>query len=242
MTITAYLLNAQKGHVWSKYVLAPKDIVERYIANHSLYEGMRGKDIPAFEVEVIGNLGGGGVHGGNRILITGDFPYYEKRRSWAIADDRLAPVSEPYGWQSPETYPLLGEGRHIINAILGADGGTTEIPIEELAKVSTYTEAKETEFTEIGHSPYAQRSIDRLNLTMTDSSSRIAYVHSVGYFEGYQYDLFASKKAAYGDAYATLKARAKQGWINTECWECGAVYEEPGHVEPGQMGCDRCNS
>ena len=26
----------------------------------------------------------------------------------------------------------------------------------------------------------------------------------------------------------------------TECLECGAVYSEPGHVEAGGMGCDRC--
>jgi hypothetical protein len=26
-----------------------------------------------------------------------------------------------------------------------------------------------------------------------------------------------------------------------ECFECGAVYEEPGHVEAGGMSCDRCN-
>jgi hypothetical protein len=27
-----------------------------------------------------------------------------------------------------------------------------------------------------------------------------------------------------------------------ECLECGATFTEPGHVEPGGMGCDRCNS
>lgn len=26
----------------------------------------------------------------------------------------------------------------------------------------------------------------------------------------------------------------------TECLECGAVYQEPGHVESGGMSCDRC--
>lgn len=25
-----------------------------------------------------------------------------------------------------------------------------------------------------------------------------------------------------------------------ECWECGAIYSEPGHVEFGGMSCDRC--
>ncbi len=28
----------------------------------------------------------------------------------------------------------------------------------------------------------------------------------------------------------------------TECLECGAVFDEPGHVESGGMGCDRCNA
>lgn len=27
----------------------------------------------------------------------------------------------------------------------------------------------------------------------------------------------------------------------TECLECGAVYDEPGHVDEGAMGCKRCN-
>lgn len=26
----------------------------------------------------------------------------------------------------------------------------------------------------------------------------------------------------------------------TECLECGATYDKPGHVEPGGMSCDRC--
>lgn len=43
------------------------------------------------------------------------------------------------------------------------------------------------------------------------------------------------------------KRAAEQGMNNTsafveECWECGASYDSPGHVQPGRMGCVRCNA
>ena len=43
---------------------------------------------------------------------------------------------------------------------------------------------------------------------------------------------------------AVAKVVASEGLINhnglTECFECGATFDEPGHVEWGGMGCDYC--
>lgn len=45
-------------------------------------------------------------------------------------------------------------------------------------------------------------------------------------------------KETFGDA--AVAVITKEAPTTTECLECGAVYEEAGHVESGGMCCDRC--
>jgi hypothetical protein len=213
--------------------------IDEFVAKSYRFKDMDQKpQILELEVEVVGILDNSLKDGHfDRVLVSGIFPD-RPDKDWAIA------IGERYMGLEGQPMPAqkLGEGRHLINLLQDSDSGETEIPILELAKVATYTERKDLEFNAIGHAPYAGRSIDRLELAMVDGSTRVAYVHSVGYSEGYQYDIFASRKAALGDAYDQERQRAKQDWTATECWECGATYTEPGHVEPGQMGCEKCNA
>lgn len=51
-------------------------------------------------------------------------------------------------------------------------------------------------------------------------------------------EFFVDAKEAFGDDAVALVGPLSTTAI--ECLECGAVYDEPGHVEPGAMGCDRC--
>jgi hypothetical protein len=240
---TAHLI-FPKNLIKRSYVIAPREILNMLINNHHYYQELRGTQIPSFDVEIVGSLGEPDWGGPERILITGDLTARNgESRNWAIANNCLPSFTNEAGERisyKGDSIPLLGGGREIINELLGSDSGDTEIPILDLAKVITYSQETDATFPELGHSPYAERTIERLVLKMADGSKQVAYSHSVGYMEGYQYDLFASKKTAYKDAFDTIKARAKQDWTELECWECGAVYNEPGHVEPGQMGCDRC--
>jgi hypothetical protein len=240
---TAHLI-FPKNLIKRSYVIAPREVLDVWINNHHYYQELRGTQIPSFDVEIVGDLSGENFCLSRRILITGNLIAANgEPRNWAIGNTRLPRFTNEAGEDisyEGDSIPPLGEGREIINELLGSDSGDTEIPILDLAKVKTYSQETDATFPELGHSPYAQRTIERLVLTMIDGSQQVAYSHSVGYMEGYQYDLFASKKTAYKDAFDTIKARAKQDWTELECWECGAVYREPGHVEPGQMGCDRC--
>jgi len=61
-------------------------------------------------------------------------------------------------------------------------------------------------------SRYDNRKITKLTLVMQDNSERIAYVHSHGYFEGYLYNIFQSKKAAFTDAYEYARLIAANNW------------------------------
>ncbi|HBI44466.1 MAG TPA: hypothetical protein DDY78_16680 [Planctomycetales bacterium] len=86
------------------------------------------------------------------------------------------------------------------------------------------------------HGSYARKRIVQYELTLSDGTTPTVYVLTQGYFEGYVFEI-----------YDTLAA-ARREWSPVdpngplECWECGAVYDEPGHVEAGCMGCVRCNS
>lgn len=52
-------------------------------------------------------------------------------------------------------------------------------------------------------------------------------------------EFYVDAKEAFGDsAVAVVTSEVPTA---TECLECGATYDHPGHVEPGGMGCDRCN-
>jgi hypothetical protein len=136
----------------------------------------------------------------------------------------------------------MGPGAKLIRTLNSSDSGETEIPLDVLAKIQNYEEKQETY---LGPSPsggpYASKRIDRLTLTLENGTKQVAYAMSVGYFEGYQYDIFRSLKSALKDHIDHLRANAVKARTALECWECGAIYNEPGHVESGQMGCDRCN-
>lgn len=220
-----------------EYFVCPRPILERYVERHHLYPDTSPDEIIDVEnVEIIGDL----AKGGHRILVAGSFPGRET--DWAIAQSELAaPLGADFAYKGEAVAEIPDGGRRLINSVLGADCGETEIPILELAKVVSFDEKTETVQQLIGHSPYALPKIKRLVLTFKDGTKKVAYENSAGYFEGYQCDIYASKKSAYREWFADMRARAKSDWTATECWECGAVYDEPGHVEPWQMGCERCN-
>lgn len=81
---------------------------------------------------------------------------------------------------------------------------------------------------------YARKKITEYVLQLI-SGQRKVWVFSVGYFEGYAFEICESWKEA-------KKTFEVPSCPHLECFECGAVYDKPGHVEWGQMGCDRCNS
>jgi hypothetical protein len=223
------------------YYVVPRERAERYL-EHPMLENCSLRVVTPVECEILGALDDRPTcefPSHYRILIQGDFP--DREDKFVVADGVLLARSGSELYYKNLDIEPMGDGKHLINALRGSDSGETEIPLDVLAKVRSYTEALDTEVQIIGHAPYALPAIKRLVLTMQDGSTLVAYSYSVGYFEGYQFNLFASKKSAYKDLREQLQFRAKAGWTALECWECGAVYSEPGSVEPGQMGCVRCN-
>jgi hypothetical protein len=90
-------------------------------------------------------------------------------------------------------------------------------------------------YTSEGHSQaktggYAGRKVDQVRITLDDGSTLDQWIESEGYFEGYSFE-FSGRRP-------TVERR---GWFDRECLECGAVFDQAGYVEPGAMGCDRCN-
>ncbi len=136
---------------------------------------------------------------------------------------------------------LSKDAASIISAIKGADCGSVYLEggYSLIARIATIN--KEEKLIYAGTKPggYAGQSITRFFVTLDDGTLLTFYVRSVGYSEGYQYDVYATFKAARDEFDQVQKWAA--GWREHECLECGAVFSESGHVEPGQMGCDRCN-
>jgi hypothetical protein len=51
-------------------------------------------------------------------------------------------------------------------------------------------------------------------------------------------EMMVDARQAFGDT-AVVAITSGENPL-TECLECGAAYDTPGHVEPGGMACDRC--
>jgi hypothetical protein len=127
---------------------------------------------------------------------------------------------------------ITNQAISFIQASLGSD---SERP-EWLGTVRNAVEGMPIA-TKLGHSHYAGVSITPYTLTFEDASVRTVWVYSVGYCEGYAFDIYESRGAAMAQINPKVNSAGP-----LECWECGAAYSEPGHVENGCMGCDRCNS
>lgn len=126
--------------------------------------------------------------------------------------------------------PVTKEAASFIDTVRGSD---SESPawLGRVRHVVSLREGK----SESKSGGYAGPALSRLRITLDDGTTIDKTVLSEGYPEGYVFEIFDTDQAA-------LRSRSRRNWIGTECFECGAVYDQPGFVEPGEMGCDRCNS
>jgi hypothetical protein len=143
------------------------------------------------------------------------------------------PAGEPMDWLSDRGVRADGAGITpgavgFIRAVRGADGSN----LRAAPWLGQLRDAREGQAATVGppRSPYAPRKVVPWTLTLADGSTRTCWVFTVGYFEGYEFDGFDTKREAMS---GFMPAPDPSG--PTECWECGAVFPEPGHVEPGCM-------
>lgn len=128
----------------------------------------------------------------------------------------------------------------LIDLVRGADRGKINFPIAKIANIQTLVSTKEL-LTSGDNGVYQGKTIEEWIYSTSTGVNITLYSWSVGYFEGYIFDLFDDKKQCFRSLEQFNKNTARRDWTATECLECGATYDEPGCVEPGQMGCDRCN-
>lgn len=123
---------------------------------------------------------------------------------------------------------ITKETARLISLCRGSDSGSPDW-LSEIRDAKLICETKSEPKT----GGYQGTQIDTWDVTLVNGTKHRWYVLTEGYFEGYCCEFFTCKTLA-------LHWRKRLGWIATECWECGATYSEPGHVEPGCMSCDRC--
>jgi hypothetical protein len=231
MQVTIYKMPHYVGSIkFEDYAIPLTDCLD-ILATDSMLTGYRNYQPRGTEVEVIGVMQNSASV--DKLLIIKDGKYQLINTDYFMGnyDDRQH-------LNFTHLYPRIpGAGARLINSLRGSDSGETEISIQTLASVVSFTEMKESEKFLTCHSPYSLPSLTRLEMVLENGSNLLGWYTSVGYFEGYQYDIFASKKSAYRDfTQSTLLSKSD----GLECWECGATYDEPGHVDEGNMECDRC--
>lgn len=124
----------------------------------------------------------------------------------------------------------------LINQLDGADIGEVEGSIETITEIEEIL-CKKDYLIGPKDGEYAGKELKEYTVRLRNGQLEKRYLFSIGYFEGYQFYVFKS----------LWKAKAKFQERNlsnmpVECLECGHLYDQPGHVEWGGMGCDYCNS
>lgn len=129
---------------------------------------------------------------------------------------------------------ILPGGIDFLKQYCGSDSKSEPVLwLTEMKDAKLVTEARRESMS----GGYMGPGVDIWEITKFDGTESLIWVYSVGYSEGYLWEMFETKAAL--NKY--LKDLGKRHWISLECLECGAKYSEPGYVEPGSMGCVRCN-
>ena len=91
--------------------------------------------------------------------------------------------------------PLRPGGAQFIQAILGSDGG--RVPVW----TGSLRDAKELPTIAMGgdRGVYARDKLSPYDLTMADGSSKRVWVRTVGYFEGYLFDVYDTQEEVVRD-------------------------------------------
>jgi hypothetical protein len=140
----------------------------------------------------------------------------------------------PYAFLSERPVPIregiTDAAVGLIATVLGSDS-----PVPDwLGKVRDVAVERTTEGPAKAGG-YQGPKVERLKITLSDGSILYRSMLTEGYSEGYLCKFHRSD----AEAWASI---ARRDWYDTECLECGAEYDRSGYVEPGAMGCDRCNS
>lgn len=215
-------------------------------SNSRCYQDFRDFNILQAEVQPVGLL-----KENNRIsemIVCGEIPLYRAKRFSSFSAIRLqeySPINSSvrFTYTLPDSIPLYSQAANqLICDIKGADGGELVglnfqdlIQVEEL--ISTRTLIKNA----LSNPPYSTDQVECRTYQKKDNTRISLYVYSVGYSEGYAFEVYLGEKEAKRAFYANIKERLKSNWVLLECFECGAIYEETGYVIPGGMGCDRCS-
>ncbi|WP_099534516.1 hypothetical protein [Limnothrix sp. PR1529] len=217
------------------YALPPDHLRAHLDRNHN-FERMRPFPILEAEVEILGEFEAD-FPNGICLLANSNWTF---KKSCRIARTFNSPEELEISRAMIDAPKLSDTASRLINDYLGADGGELiGVTLEQIALIDSCSSEKI--LTSNSH-PYSGDQIDKHHCQLKNGETLTLFVKSCGYFEGYSWQAFTSKSEAFKELRAELRARAKADWTALECWECGATYTEPGHVEPGQMGCDRCNS
>lgn len=131
----------------------------------------------------------------------------------------------------PPTNLLSDDARKFISGVRDSDSRNP--PWLPLVRSVTVTKVVRSVTDKPGG--FQGLELRHLTLGLRDGTTKQVVEASEGYSEGYLQEFFSSEKEA-------LRVWSRLWWHDLACLECGAEYDKEGYVEPGQMGCDRCNS
>jgi hypothetical protein len=228
------------GYRWT--TLSPTTI-RGHITDHPLWVE---KDLTRFNllevpVEPIGYLGT------QKMLVKGTLPLTPKENQYHVvactwvSDDSLEETQHRF----PNVGTLSKSAQLLINTslgALGADGGELHgLTLGDLAQVASCTET--TIFKTPGRGPYAGWELKRLQCHLPDGSEQIVYSTSVGYSEGYAYDLYKEFPAVQRLRELQLYQFADNSWSGWyfgdavgEDWEVVLRPEEAMAIQKIQWG------
>lgn len=215
--------------------------------NNHCYRNLRDFNILKVKVETVGLLMDNNK--ASKLIVYGSIPLiwgYKDRPGFRII--RLVSYS-PFN-SGIEFKPVLHEGipvytedaATLILKIQGADGGELNgLSFRDLLNIQELISSRSLIKNLHENKPYRTDEVQCKTYRLKDGKNLSLYIYSVGYSEGYAFEVYSSEKDSRRAFRENIRARMKSDWVLLECFECGATYTEAGHVEPGGMGCDHCS-
>lgn len=105
------------------------------------------------------------------------------------SDGRL--IKQTWGGARPPVTSLTRDAVRLIDLVMGSDTGHVHGGWERLVHIDKVLD-KQLIAAEPGYGHYAGPTIEQLRVRWLDGTEQDLYTYSRGYFEGYQFDIYAS--------------------------------------------------
>lgn len=168
-----------------------------------------------------------------------DIVHCSASKRWALwSDGKITTGNGLPAWAS-EIKSLSKDAEYLISAYRGSDSIELFVDLKQILNVSKIISKTIEKVSSHGISVYAPPRIERMEVEFADGTRATWWLSSVGYMEGYTFDLFPCKQDALKSLIPDLPEKTEITEMGGQLWErCEKCGREPVYM-PLHL-CEHC--